>query len=86
MAETKQQGGQQQSAGAGAGAQEAKQQDPRFTRAPQNEAGFETRSVCGYDAAGNARTFNLLKGEKLPDGWADAPPEGTHPNDPKGAA
>lgn len=60
--------------------------DPRLTRPPNREAGFETTAVCGYDAQGCARTFNLVKGEKLPEGWSDAPPAGTHPNDPGRAA
>lgn len=43
----------------------------------------ETRAVTGYDRAGNAKIFDLRPGQKLPEGWVDAPPPGTHPNDPK---
>lgn len=77
---------QQQQAGADAARQERRGPDARFTRPPQTQAGFETRAVCGYDRAGNARTFNLLAKEELPDGWSDAPPEGRHPNEPPRAA
>jgi len=35
---------------------------------------------------GEAKIFDLGEGEKLPPGWSDAPPPGTHPNVPKGAA
>lgn len=41
----------------------------------------ETRQTVGYDAVGHARTFDLKPGEKLPAGWSDTPPRGTHPHD-----
>lgn len=54
------------------------QPDPRVDRL----ASDKTRAVAGYADNGTARTFHLLAGEDLPTGYADAPPKGTHPNDP----
>jgi hypothetical protein len=44
----------------------------------------EDSKVTGYDSRGKARTWlkKDLPGGKLPDGYADEPPDGTHPNDP----
>jgi len=42
----------------------------------------EKRPTVGYDREGNAKTFHLLAGQKLPAGYSDTPPEGTHPNQP----
>jgi hypothetical protein len=38
-----------------------------------------TVPTVGYDKRGRARTFDLAPGAKLPNGWADRPPPGTHP-------
>jgi len=59
-------------------------EDPRFTRPPNTQPGYETRSVCGYGPDGRSRVFNLLAKEQLPDDWSDAPPKGTHPNQQPG--
>jgi hypothetical protein len=39
--------------------------------------------VVGYDAHGRPKTFQLREGEKLPEGYSDAPPAHAHPNVPK---
>lgn len=39
----------------------------------------KTALTVGYDRKGAPRMFNLKPGEKLPEGWADRPPPGTHP-------
>ena len=74
----------QQQPGGEAQPRRSVQADPRFNRPPNREPGYETRLVCGYGPGGETRDFHLLKGEALPDGWSDAPPEGTHPNQQKG--
>ena len=38
-----------------------------------------TVPTVGYDKHGRPRTFALAPGAKLPNGWADRPPAGTHP-------
>ena len=40
------------------------------------------RPTAGCDKVGNPRTFALKLGETLPARYADAPPPGTHLNDP----
>lgn len=44
----------------------------------------EDSKITGYDARGKARTWLTkdLPGGRLPQGYTDEPPEGTHPNDP----
>lgn len=44
----------------------------------------EDSKVTGYDRNGKARTWltSQLKDGKLPEGYTDEPPDGTHPNDP----
>ena len=44
----------------------------------------EDSKVTGYDRNGKPRTWlkSALAGGKLPEGYADEPPDGTHPNDP----
>lgn len=39
------------------------------------------RPTVGYNAKGEPKTFELKQGEKLPAGWSDTPPKGTHPHD-----
>jgi hypothetical protein len=38
-----------------------------------------TVPTVGYDKRGRPRPFDLKPGAKLPNGWADRPPKGTHP-------
>jgi len=47
----------------------------------------EDSKITGYDRKGKARTWltSELPGGKLPDGYSGAPPDGTHPNDPRRA-
>lgn len=44
----------------------------------------EDSTVAGYDKDGKVKIFRTseLRNGKLPEGYSDAPPEGTHPNDP----
>lgn len=44
----------------------------------------EDSMITAYDARGKSRTWLTkdLPGGKLPPGWSDEPPAGTHPNDP----
>lgn len=42
-------------------------------------AGDAKVPTVGYDKQGRPRTFALKPGDKLPNGWADRPPKGTHP-------
>lgn len=46
----------------------------------------ELHAVAGYDDDGVATVFQLAAGEKLPKGFHDKPPKGTHPHEREAAA
>lgn len=51
---------------------------------PSETKRAEDSKITGYDRNGKARTWRAdeLRGGRLPEGYTDEPPKGTHPNDP----